>query len=176
MSDLERSILSFTILERQHMKLSTRARYGVRLMLALAKNYGKEPVYLKDIAKLEDISEKYLSLLIIPLRNAGLVISVRGAYGGYNLAADPSLINLKQVVDVLEGDCSLVDCVKDPSVCPRVSTCVSHDIWAAIGEKISETLISITLDAMVKMNRDKVKKERKKDEKHISGSCCNNTG
>lgn len=144
------------------MKLSTRARYGVRLMLTLAQNYGKDPVYLKDIARQEDISEKYLSLIIMPLRGIGLVNSVRGAYGGYNLARDPSQITLKEIVDILEGDCSLVDCVKDPSACPRVSTCVSHDIWAEIGGKISETLNSITLDAMVKMNRDKIKKVNKK--------------
>jgi DNA-binding IscR family transcriptional regulator len=61
-------------------------------------------------------------------------------------------------VDVLEGDCSLVDCVKDPSVCPRVPICVSHDIWAIIGGKISETLNSITLDKMVRMNRKKSRK------------------
>ena len=144
------------------MKLSTRARYGVRLMLALAQNYGKEPVYLKDIAKQEEISEKYLSLIIMPLRGIGLVNSVRGAYGGYNLAKDPSQITLKEIVDILEGDCSLVDCVKDPSSCPRVSTCVSHDVWAAIGGKISETLSSITLDMMVRMNREKAKKAKKK--------------
>jgi Rrf2 family protein len=143
------------------MKLSTRARYGVRLMLALARNYGKEPVYLKDIAKQEDISEKYLSLLIMPLRRIGLVNSVRGAYGGYNLAKDPSQISLKEIVDILEGDCSLVDCVKDPSKCPRVSTCVSHDVWAIIGGKISETLSSITLDMMVRMNQEKVKQAKK---------------
>jgi Rrf2 family protein len=142
------------------MKLSTRARYGVRLMLALARNYGKEPVYLKDIAKQEDISEKYLSLLIMPLRRIGLVNSVRGAYGGYNLAKDPSQISLKEIVDILEGDCSLVDCVKDPSKCPRVSTCVSHDVWAIIGGKISETLSSITLDMMVRMNQEKVKQAK----------------
>jgi len=143
------------------MKLSTRARYGVRLMLVLAQNYGRAPVYLKDIAKQEDISEKYLSLIIMPLRGTGLVNSVRGAYGGYNLARDPSQITLKEIVDVLEGDCSLVDCVKDPSLCPRVSTCVSHDIWATIGEKISATLSSITLDVMIRMNRAKVKKAKK---------------
>jgi Rrf2 family protein len=131
-------------------------------MLALAQNYGKEPVYLKDIAKQEEISEKYLSLIIMPLRGIGLVNSVRGAYGGYNLAKDPSQITLKEIVDILEGDCSLVDCVKDPSVCPRVSTCVSHDVWAAIGGKISETLSSITLDMMVRMNREKAKKAKKK--------------
>lgn len=140
------------------MKLSTRARYGVRLMLALARNYGKEPVYLKDIARQEEISEKYLSLLIMPLRKTGLVTSVRGAYGGYNLARDPKKISLKDIVDVLEGDCSLVDCVKNPSICPRVATCVSHDIWAAVGGKISETLGSITLDMMVKMHEEKARK------------------
>lgn len=144
------------------MKLSTRARYGVRLMLALAQNYGKEPVYLKDIARQEEISEKYLSLIIMPLRGIGLVNSVRGAYGGYNLAKDPSQITLKEIVDVLEGDCSLVDCVKDPSSCPRVSTCVSHDVWAAIGGKISDTLSSITLEMMVRMDREKAKKAKKK--------------
>jgi Rrf2 family protein len=140
------------------MKLSTRVRYGVRLMLALAQNYGKEPIYLKDIAQQEDISEKYLSLLIMPLRGIGLVTSVRGAYGGYNLAKDPKQINLKEIVDVLEGDCSLVNCVKDPSVCPRVSTCASHDVWAILEGKISETLSSVTLDKMVLLSQEKLEK------------------
>ena len=143
------------------MKLSTRARYGVRLMLALAENYGKEPVYLKDIARQEDISEKYLSLIIIPLKGIGLVISVRGAYGGYNLAKDPAKINLKEIVDVLDGGCSLVDCVKDPSACPRVSICASHDVWSILGGKISETLSSITLDMMLRMNQEKKTKRKK---------------
>jgi Rrf2 family protein len=142
------------------MKLSTRARYGVRLMLVLAQNYGKEPVYLKDIARQEEISEKYLSLLIMPLRGIGLVTSVRGAYGGYNLARDPKEITLKEIVDVLEGDCSLVNCVKNPSSCSRVATCVSHDIWATIGGKIAETLSSITLDMMLGMNQEKAEKAK----------------
>jgi len=137
------------------MKLSTRTRYGVRLMVALAFNYGKDPVFLKDIAKGENISEKYLSLIIIPLRGVGLVNSVRGARGGYNLAKEPSQITLKEIVDVLEGDCSLVDCVKNPSSCSRVPICASHDIWEIIGNKISETLRSITLDMLVKMNQEK---------------------
>lgn len=137
------------------MKLSTRTRYGVRLMVALAIQYGKGPVFLKDIAKGEDISEKYLSLIIIPLRSVGLVNSIRGAHGGYNLSREPSQITLKEIVDVLEGNCSLVDCVKNPSSCSRVPICASHDIWAAIGEKISETLSAITLETLVKMNQEK---------------------
>jgi len=137
------------------MKLSTRTRYGVRMMVALALNYGKDPVFLKDIAKAENISEKYLSLIIIPLRGGGLVNSIRGAHGGYNLAKEPSRITLKDIVDVLEGDCSLVDCVKNPSSCSRVPICASHDIWEIIGNKISETLSSINLEMLVKMNQEK---------------------
>ena len=137
------------------MKLSTRTRYGVRLMVTLAINYGKNPVFLKDIAKGENISEKYLSLIIIPLRGVGLVNSIRGAHGGYSVAKDPAQITLKDIVDILEGDCSLVDCVKNPSFCPRVSICASHDIWSIIGEKISETLKSITLDMLVRMSQEK---------------------
>jgi len=137
------------------MKLSTRTRYGVRLMVALAQNYGKDPVFLKDIAKGENISEKYLSLIIIPLRGVNLVNSVRGAHGGYNLSKEPSQINLKEIVDVLEGECSLVECEKNPSSCERTPICATHDVWAMIGEKISETLSSITLDRLAKMNQEK---------------------
>ena len=137
------------------MKLSTRTRYGVRLMVVLAHNYGKGPVFLKDIAKGENISEKYLSLIIIPLRGVNLVNSVRGAHGGYKLSKEPSQITLKEIVDVLEGDCSLVECVKNPSTCERSPICATHDVWAMIGEKISETLRSVTLDQLVKMNQDK---------------------
>ena len=140
------------------MKLSTRARYGVRVMVELALNYGKGSVILKDISKRQNISEKYLSLIIIPLRGVGLVNSIRGAHGGYSLAKDPSQITMKEIVDVLEGDCSLVNCVNDPSACPRVPICASHDIWAIIGGKISETLSSITLDMLVKINQEKAGK------------------
>ena len=77
------------------MKISARARYGVRLMMVLARNYGKGPIYLKDIAKEEEISEKYLGQIIIPLRGAGLVLSSRGSHGGYMLAREPSEINLE---------------------------------------------------------------------------------
>ena len=119
-------------------------------MVALGLNYGKNPIFLKDIAKRENISEKYLSLIIIPLRRVDLVKSIRGAHGGYNLAKEPSQITLKEIVAVLEGDCSLVHCVKNLSSCSRVPICAIHDIWAIISEKISETLSSITLDMLVK--------------------------
>ncbi len=85
------------------MKLSTRARYGMRMMLALADHYGMGTLYLKDIAAAEEISEKYLSLLVIPLKSAGLIHSIRGAHGGYTLAKAPSQINLGEIMEALEG-------------------------------------------------------------------------
>ena len=136
------------------MKLSTRARYGVRLMLALARNYGRGTLYLRDVAKSEEISEKYLGQIIIPLRGAGLVNSNRGVHGGYTLARSPGEITLRQIVEPLEGDC-LVDCVKNASACSRVSTCASRDVWALLGGKITETLDAITLEQLVRMNQDK---------------------
>ena len=140
------------------MKHSTRARYGMRLMLELARKYGKGPVFLKEIAKQEAISMKYLSLIIIPLKAAGFVHSTRGAYGGYTLAKAPSEINLKEVVDILEGDTSLVDCIKDPSTCPRVNTCASRDVWEIVSKKIAETLRSMTLETLAGMSREKAGK------------------
>ena len=122
------------------MKLSTRSRYGVRLMLDLALNSTKGSVFLKDIAKEEEISEKYLSLIIIPLKAAGLVNSMRGAHGGYTLAKPASDITLKEIVDVLEGDTCLVDCVKNPSACSRSDTCASRDLWTILSDNISQTL------------------------------------
>ena len=137
------------------MKLSTRSRYGVRLMLDLALKSDKRPVFLKDIAREENISEKYLSLIIIPLKSAGLVNSNRGAHGGYTLAKSPSEISLKEIVDVLEGGTCLVDCVKDPSKCPRSDTCVSRDLWITLSGNISHTLESYTLEDLVRMSREK---------------------
>ncbi|NQU03611.1 MAG: Rrf2 family transcriptional regulator [Syntrophaceae bacterium] len=137
------------------MKLSTRARYGVRLMVSLAERFGEGPAFLKDIAAEQGISEKYLSLIVIPLRSVGLVLSTRGAYGGYVLARDPRNISLKEIVDVLEGETFLVDCVREPSACPRTDICPTRDIWQTVGEKISETLGEITLQSLVATSLEK---------------------
>ena len=127
----------------------------MRMMLALARSYGQGFVFLKDVAKGEDISEKYLSQIIIPLRGAGLVSSSRGVHGGYTLAKSPAEITLKQIVEPFEGDC-LVDCVNNPAACPRVLTCASRDIWALLGGNISETLNGITLEQLLHRDQDKV--------------------
>jgi Rrf2 family protein len=125
------------------------------LELALKSNSNKGSAYLKDIAREEDISEKYLSLIIIPLKAAGLVNSTRGAHGGYTLAKPPSEITLKEIVDILEGGTCLVDCVKDPSACPRSDICASRDLWTILSDGISKTLGSFTLEDLVRMSREK---------------------
>ncbi len=131
------------------MRLSTRARYGTRLMLELALNFKKGTVFLKDIARKEEISEKYLSHLVIPLKASGLISSSRGAHGGYMLAKPPSQINLKEIVQILEGNISLVECVKNPSVCSRVSKCAARDLWGKLDEKVSDVLNSVTLEDLM---------------------------
>lgn len=138
------------------MKLSTRSQYGVRFMLALAHNYGNGYTYLKDIAKGEGMSEKYLSQITIPLKGVGLLQASRGVHGGYALARPPAEINIKEIVDVLEGDMGLVDCVGDVTACPRVPVCASRDIWVFLGDKIAETLSAFTLEQLVRMNKEKM--------------------
>jgi Rrf2 family protein len=124
-------------------------------MLELARSSTKGSVFLKDIAKEEEISEKYLSLIIIPLKAAGLVNSIRGAHGGYTLAKPATNITLKEIVDVLEGETCLVDCIKNPSACSRSDTCASRDIWTILSDNISQTLGSITLEDLVRKSREK---------------------
>ena len=137
------------------MKLSTRGRYGVRLMLDLALHYGEGPVLLKDIAGRQGISEKYLWQLINPLKTVGLIGSTRGAHGGYVLARPPEEISLREIVRVLEGSLCLVDCVENPAVCDRSQTCTSRDIWSEASNQISQILESMTLDKMVVKQRTK---------------------
>lgn len=136
------------------MRLSTRARYGTRLMLELALNFKKGTVFLKDIAAREEISEKYLSHLVIPLRASGLISSSRGAHGGYRLAKSPSQITLKEIVQTLEGGISFVECVKNPSVCPRVSKCATRGIWEKLDKKISDALSSINLADLMNSQKE----------------------
>ena len=140
------------------MKISTKIRYGTRAMLELASRYGEGPIELKEIAKKEDISLKYLEQVIIPLRTAGLVKSMRGSKGGYSLAKSPSEIYLNDLVEVLEGPVEIIDCLRDPKVCRKVSSCVTRDIWEEVSQAIRKIFCSITLEDMV--NRKRFKEEK----------------
>ena len=141
------------------MKLSTRGRYGVRLMLELALHYGEGPILLKDIAERQGISEKYLWQLINPLKTTGLVNSLRGAHGGYVLAKAPEAISLKAILQILEGSLCLVDCVDNPALCERSLSCISRDIWGEASKNMQQTLEDTTLAAMVERQKEKLKNE-----------------
>jgi Rrf2 family protein len=127
-------------------------------MLELALHYGQGPIFLKDIARSQEISEKYLSQIIIPLKARGLVNSFRGAHGGYVLHREPAQVNLREIVEVLEGDFSLVECVTDPKVCDRASQCVTQSVWCRVGQAIASTLSAITLADLVRDLEAKVAK------------------
>lgn len=138
------------------MKISTKGRYGLRAMLDLAA-HGVEgtPVYLSDIAKREGLSEKYLEHIFGTLHKAGLVKALRGRKGGYLLTRLPDEITINEIITVLEGPCSLVDCVTDVKSCPKTDTCVTREVWSLLGSKIEEVLTGFTLAALAERQTQK---------------------
>ena len=136
------------------MHMSTRGRYGVRLMVALALNYGNGTALLREVARREGISEKYLGQIIIPLKSAGLVLSQRGSRGGYALARSPEGITVKDVVEAIEGRIAAVLCVSDPAACARATSCVATGVWKKLSEDIERSLSSFTLAALARQARE----------------------
>ena len=132
------------------MKLSTRSRYGTRMMLDLAQHYDDGPVQIGEIAKRQDISVKYLEQLIIPLKKANYIKSVRGPKGGHVLSKPPEEITVGEVVNVLEGGINLSDCIENPDICDRSETCLTRCIWETATRAMSQELNSITLSDMAK--------------------------
>jgi Rrf2 family protein len=143
------------------MKLSTKARYGVKAMMELAIHYLKGPIQLKIIAKNQKISKKYLEQLFIPLKAHGLIRSIRGPSGGYVLTKHPSKIYLKEVIRLLEGPFVFSECLEDKALCPNTEVCVTRDIWQELSIAINQVLSSITLEDMVKRNYIKQKLSQK---------------
>jgi Rrf2 family cysteine metabolism transcriptional repressor len=137
------------------MKLSTRSRYGVRLMTRLALNHGRGATLMREISRLEGISEKYLGQIIIPLRGAGLVAGRRGAGGGYTLTRKPSEITVRDIVEVLEGAISPVPCSCDPEACSRMGACAATVVWQRLARDMSRVLDSYTLKDLVDEARRK---------------------
>ncbi|MBN2441308.1 MAG: Rrf2 family transcriptional regulator [Spirochaetales bacterium] len=137
------------------MKISKRSRYGIRMILELALHYGKEPLQISEIAQKEEISPKYLGQLIIPLKHAGYVSSIRGAYGGYVLAKPPEKITIKEIFTLLEGPVSLTECTTNPDICKRTAICCTRDIWKLISDRISGLLDTITLMDLVEDTKKK---------------------
>jgi Rrf2 family cysteine metabolism transcriptional repressor len=117
------------------------------MMFEFAANHGNGPLHLKEIGKRHDISEKYLSNLVIPLKGAGLVVSFRGAYGGYSLSRSPGDITLLDIVRVMEGDIVAGDGGKGAEKPFR-------ELWSGLIRVIEEYLQGITLEDLVNRNRE----------------------
>jgi Rrf2 family protein len=131
------------------MKLSTRSRYGTRLMLDMAQHYDQGPVQLGDIAKRQDISVKYLEQIIIPLKKAGYIESLRGPKGGHILAKPPQEVTVAEIVALLEDGASLAACTERAEVCGRSGTCPTRLIWKEAAQAMFDKLASITLADLV---------------------------
>ena len=134
------------------MKLSTRSRYGTRMMLDLAQRYDQGPVQMGEISKRENISVKYLEQLIIPLKKAHFIKSVRGPKGGHMLAKSPEEITVGDIVRILEGGITLSSCIENPEVCDRTTKCLVRGVWEETTKVMYDKLNSITLSKMINEN------------------------
>jgi Rrf2 family iron-sulfur cluster assembly transcriptional regulator len=132
------------------MKLSTRSRYGTRLMVDMAKHYGEGPIQLGEIAKRQNVSVKYLEQIIIPLKKARYIKSVRGPKGGHILAKPPEEITVGEIVAVLENGISLVECAEEQAVCDRADVCPTRLLWKEASEAMFDRLQATTLADLVK--------------------------
>ena len=129
------------------MKISTKGRYGMTIMIELAKNHGEGPVSLKSIAQAHNLSEHYLEQLVAPLRNAGFVRSIRGAYGGYVLTNEPSKTTAGDIIRVLEGPIVLVEGIEEEAPAQR-------ELWVRIRDSIKAVLDNTTIEDLANHRED----------------------
>ncbi len=137
------------------MKLSTRGQYGTRALLDLALHNTGRSVRLKDIARRQQISLRYLEHLMTPLITEGMIRSIRGPKGGVLLARPPGEIKLSEVIRLLEGSIAPVECINTPEICDRFDFCVTRDVWAELGEAMNRVLESTTLQDLVERQKRK---------------------
>ena len=137
------------------MKISTKGRYALRLMLDIALNSNGKAVALRDVAGRQEISDKYLEQIVTPLSRAGLVRSVRGAGGGYLLTRAPKDYTVGEILRPLEGDLAPVECVSPGGCCERASQCVTMEVWAKVEQAVSSVVDHITLGDLVERAHEK---------------------
>ena len=136
------------------MKISTKGRYALRLMLDLAVHSEKgQPVSLRDVARRQQISDKYLEQIVTPLAKAGLVRSVRGAGGGYLLNRAPADYTVGEILRPLEGDLAPVECATNSGYCERCNECVTVELWQEIYRAVSSVVDHTTLADLVERYR-----------------------
>jgi Rrf2 family protein len=127
------------------MRISSRGQYGIRALSVLTTRHGGGPVQVREIARAEGLSAKYLEQLLGRLRSGGLVKSVRGARGGYVLARDPQAITVREVLVLLEGSLAPVSCVERGAHAEAEDRCGVHELWAGLHEAVLGYLGTYTL-------------------------------
>lgn len=137
------------------MKISTKGRYALRMMLDLALYENQEPVRLKDIAARQEISLKYLEQIISVLQKAGYVKSIRGPQGGYHLMKAPSEYTVGMILRLIEGDMAPVACLEDEvNQCPKQGECVTLRLWKELDEAVKGVIDKYTLADLVDWSRE----------------------
>ena len=132
------------------MKISTKGRYALRLMLDLASNDSGTPIRLKDVAKRQGLSEKYLEQRISRLNKAGFVRSVRGPQGGYSLSRTPADYTVGMILRLTEGSLCPVDCAAEENgSCDREDTCVTRMLWKKLDDAISSVVDHVSLEELL---------------------------
>ena len=127
------------------MKLSTRTRYGMRLMVDLAQHWGEGYIALKDIAERQDISKKNLEQIVSLLAKRGLQKATRGYSGGYQLAKEPDAITAAEIVHATENSLNALPCITDADACERREGCPALSLWTGLEHVIVDYLKSVTL-------------------------------
>ena len=139
------------------MKISTRGRYALRLMLDVALNGQEAPVRIKDIAQRQEISEKYLEQIIAVLNKAGYVKSVRGAQGGYRIAKDPSDYTVGMILRLTEGSLAPVACLEDGAdICERCDTCETLEVWQELYNAVNKVVDGVTIADLVERRKKRL--------------------
>ena len=132
------------------MKISTKGRYALRLMLDLAMDTSGEPVRIKDVAERQEISVKYLEQIVSILAKAGYVRSIRGPQGGYRLSREPDDYTVGMILRRTEGSLTPVECAEaEPGACSREDTCVTRKLWKELDEAIRSVVDKYTLEDLV---------------------------
>ena len=135
------------------MKFSSRAIYGMRAMLALARAHGQGSVFLKDIVEREHLPGTYLEQLMGPLRKAGIVQGVRGARGGYTLSRAPAEIPVLAILEALEGPLNLAECPGGPGCCGQPETCALRELWAEGSRALGRIYQDLSLAELLERQR-----------------------
>ena len=136
------------------MKVSTKGDYGIRALVELAHHFGEgRPVQSSEIAACQNIPESYLEQLLITLRRAGFIRSVRGPQGGHTLVRDPRRLPVSEVIVALEGSIRPIDCLDESSACSRGSGCAQREMWQGVREAILKVLDNTTIGELVERDR-----------------------